>query len=42
LRSRGCHFGQGRLFGDAMSSDAFLALLQTQARGQRDVSKLFG
>jgi len=42
LRSKGCQYGQGRLFGDAMSGDAFLALLQTQARGQRDVSKLFG
>jgi diguanylate cyclase (GGDEF)-like protein/PAS domain S-box-containing protein len=42
LRSRGCHFAQGRLFGDAMSSDAFLALLLQQASGRRDVSKLFG
>src|SRR5262249_18193650 len=42
LRAKGCHYGQGRLFGDAMSSDSFLALLQSQARGQRDVSKLFG
>jgi diguanylate cyclase (GGDEF)-like protein/PAS domain S-box-containing protein len=42
LRSRGCHFAQGRLFGDAMSSDAFLSLLLQQASGRRDVSKLFG
>jgi diguanylate cyclase (GGDEF)-like protein/PAS domain S-box-containing protein len=42
LRSRGCHFAQGRLFGDAMSSDAFLSLLLAQASGRRDVSKLFG
>ena len=41
LRSRGCHFGQGRLFGDAMSSDSFLAVLVAQANGQRNVSKLF-
>jgi diguanylate cyclase (GGDEF)-like protein/PAS domain S-box-containing protein len=42
LRSRGCHFAQGRLFGDAMSGEAFLALLLAQASGRRDVSKLFG
>ena len=27
LRGRGCHYAQGRLFGDAMSSEEFLALL---------------
>jgi diguanylate cyclase (GGDEF)-like protein/PAS domain S-box-containing protein len=41
LRSRGCHYGQGRLFGDAMSSDEFFALLLAQANGRGKVSKLF-
>ena len=41
LRSRGCHYGQGRLFGDAMSSDEFFALLVAQASGRAKVSKLF-
>ena len=41
LRARGCHYAQGRLFGDAMSSDEFLALLQAQATGRSRVSKLF-
>lgn len=42
LRARGCHFAQGRLFGDAMSSDEFLALLMAQASGRSNVSRLFG
>jgi EAL domain-containing protein (putative c-di-GMP-specific phosphodiesterase class I) len=41
LRSRGCHYAQGRLFGDAMSSDEFFALLVAQANGRGKVSKLF-
>jgi len=41
LRSRGCHYGQGRLFGDAMSSDEFLSLLITQHSGHAKVSELF-
>ena len=41
LRARGCHYAQGRLFGDAMSSDAFFALLLAQANGRGKVSKLF-
>ncbi|MBB6092590.1 diguanylate cyclase (GGDEF)-like protein/PAS domain S-box-containing protein [Povalibacter uvarum] len=41
LRARGCHYAQGRLFGDAMSSDEFLGLLQAQASGRSKVSKLF-
>ncbi len=42
LRARGCHYAQGRLFGDAMSSDEFLALLTAQASGRSKVSRLFG
>ncbi len=42
LRARGCHYAQGRLFGDAMSSDEFLGLLIAQASGRSKVSQLFG
>jgi len=42
LMSRGCHFAQGRLFGDAMSATDFLSLITTQERGGARVSKLFG
>jgi diguanylate cyclase (GGDEF)-like protein/PAS domain S-box-containing protein len=41
LRSRGCHYGQGRLFGDAMNVDEFVALLMAQDSGRGTVSKLF-
>jgi diguanylate cyclase (GGDEF)-like protein/PAS domain S-box-containing protein len=41
LRGRGCHYAQGRLFGDAMSADEFLALLLAQESGRAKVSKLF-
>jgi diguanylate cyclase (GGDEF)-like protein/PAS domain S-box-containing protein len=41
LRSRGCHYAQGRLFGDAMSSDSFFALLLAQANGRGQVHKVF-
>lgn len=41
LRSRGCHYAQGRLFGDAMSADEFFALLAAQASGRARVSELF-
>jgi diguanylate cyclase (GGDEF)-like protein/PAS domain S-box-containing protein len=41
LRKRGCHYGQGRLFGDAMSADAFFALVVAQESGEAKVSKLF-
>ena len=41
LRSRGCHFGQGTLFGDAMSADEFLALLLAQQSGRGKVAQLF-
>jgi diguanylate cyclase (GGDEF)-like protein/PAS domain S-box-containing protein len=41
LRERGCHYAQGRLFGDAMSADEFFSLLLAQASGRGKVSKLF-
>lgn len=41
LRSRGCHYGQGRLFGDAMSSDEFLSLLMAQHSGRDRLRELF-
>lgn len=41
LRARGCHYGQGRLFGDAMSSDEFLSLMMAQESGRAKVSELF-
>ncbi len=41
LRSRGCNYAQGRLFGDAMNSEEFLNLLVAQEVGGGKVSKLF-
>ena len=41
LRGRGCHYAQGRLFGDAMSSDEFLSLVLAQQSGRAKVSQLF-
>ena len=41
LRGRGCHYAQGRLFGDAMSADEFLSLLLAQQSGRAKVSQLF-
>jgi diguanylate cyclase (GGDEF)-like protein/PAS domain S-box-containing protein len=41
LRSRGCHYAQGRLFGDAMSADEFLTLVLAQESGRANVSQLF-
>ena len=34
LRSRDCHYGQGRLFGEPMTAEDFLALLLAQSRGE--------
>ena len=34
LRARGCHYAQGRLFGEPQSAEALLALLSAQQRGQ--------
>jgi len=33
LRLNGCHYGQGRLFGEPCSVEELLALLGTQASG---------
>ncbi len=41
LRGRGCHYAQGRLFGDAMSADEFFKLLVAQQSGRAKVSELF-
>jgi diguanylate cyclase (GGDEF)-like protein/PAS domain S-box-containing protein len=41
LRGLGCHYGQGQLFGEAMSADDLLALLRDQARGERRFATLF-
>ena len=34
LRSRGCHYGQGLLFGAPMTAEALLALMEAQERGK--------
>jgi len=34
LRARGCHYAQGRLFGEPMTAEALLTLLAAQQRGQ--------
>ncbi len=41
LRSRDCHFAQGRLFGDAVSAEEFLALLMAQQAGSSNIVRLF-
>jgi diguanylate cyclase (GGDEF)-like protein/PAS domain S-box-containing protein len=41
LRSRGCHYAQGRLFGDAMSAEEFLTLLLAQESGRANVNGRF-
>jgi sensor c-di-GMP phosphodiesterase-like protein len=41
LRSRDCHYGQGRLFGEPMSAEAFLGLLITQSRGEPNYGRMF-
>ena len=40
LLHSGCQLGQGRLFGDAMPSAAFLELLQRQETGEYPVLRL--
>jgi diguanylate cyclase (GGDEF)-like protein len=41
LRKHGCHYAQGRLFGDAISADEFLNLIISQEMGASGVSRLF-
>ena len=41
LRAHHCSFGQGRLLGDAMTSEELLALLAEQRSGQKRLQKLF-
>jgi diguanylate cyclase (GGDEF)-like protein/PAS domain S-box-containing protein len=41
LRAHRCGFGQGRLFGDAMTPDELLALLVEQRMGPRRLEELF-
>jgi diguanylate cyclase (GGDEF)-like protein/PAS domain S-box-containing protein len=41
LRSRDCHYGQGRLFGEPMSAEDFLGLLLAQARGESSYERMF-
>jgi EAL domain-containing protein (putative c-di-GMP-specific phosphodiesterase class I) len=41
LRSRDCHYGQGRLFGEPMSADDFLDLLLAQGRGESGYGAMF-
>ena len=42
LRGLGCHYGQGRLFGEAMPAEELQALLLAQAGGERRYAPLFG
>ena len=41
LRSRDCHYGQGRLFGEPMTAKDFLDLLLAQSRGEYGYSGMF-
>jgi len=41
LRSRDCHYGQGRLFGEPMSAEDFLGLLLAQGRGESTYEPMF-
>jgi EAL domain-containing protein (putative c-di-GMP-specific phosphodiesterase class I) len=41
LRSRDCHYGQGRLFGEPMSAEDFLQLLLAQVRGEDGYKPMF-
>jgi diguanylate cyclase (GGDEF)-like protein/PAS domain S-box-containing protein len=41
LRKHGCHYAQGHFFGEAISSDDFLALMIAQEMGASGVSRLF-
>ena len=41
LRSRDCHYGQGRLFGEPMTAEDFLQLLLAQSRGEAGYDAMF-
>jgi sensor c-di-GMP phosphodiesterase-like protein len=41
LRSRDCHYGQGRLFGEPMTAEDFLQLLLAQLRGEAGYTRMF-
>ena len=41
LRSRDCHYGQGRLFGEPMTAADFLQLLLAQGRGEIGYGRMF-
>jgi len=41
LRNHNCQYAQGRLFGEPMSGDDFLALIISQEMGASNVSRLF-
>ncbi len=41
LRKHDCHYAQGRLFGDVVSSEEFLAMLVAQQAGSSNIVKLF-
>jgi len=41
LREHNCQYAQGRLFGEPMSGDDFLALIISQEMGASNVSRLF-
>ena len=41
LRSRDCHYGQGRLFGEPMTAEDFLELLLAQGRGESNYGTMF-
>ncbi len=42
LRDRGCHYVQGRLFGEPLTAEDLLALLESQARGVYPYARYFG
>jgi diguanylate cyclase (GGDEF)-like protein/PAS domain S-box-containing protein len=41
LRSRDCHYGQGKLFGEPMTATNFLELLLAQGRGEIGYGRMF-